>query len=254
MARKLKLISRKEIDPDKKSLSFVIHKLLNIALPIGLLLLIRLDLVELSVLIVLFSKWRVFLVRPRHMLANLRTNAVDIVVKLSTLSFMIQSEHLSQQIAWTAWYIVWLVVIKGGSSKYWVTTQAVAGQILGLSAIFSYSNTINDLVLMIVVWFLSLASAKHFFSSYEETMGPVKSQLWALFVVQLAWILNRWILVYIFVPQVIFIVAVVGYCLGSIYDAQKQDKLKSSFVRQQVIMSSLILVLIIFFADWQGSI
>ncbi len=255
---KKKLLSKRtpkaDRDPEKKRPVYLAYKILNALLPIGLLILIRVGLVELSILIALFSKWRVFAVKPRHMLANLRSNSVDIIVKVSTLAFIIDAEALGEQLVWTAWYILWLTVIKPASSKGWMAAQAMIAHLLGVSAVFLFSNSINDVLLLLLVWFVALSSARHFISSYEENKTQIMAQLWALFVVQLAWVLNKWLLVYVFVPQLIFIIAVVGYALASVYDAFKRDVLKVAFVRQQAITTLVILALLMLFADWQGNI
>ena len=234
----------------------VAYKLLNFVLPIGLLLLIQLGLVELSILLALFSKWRVFAVKPRHMLANLRSNLVDITVKVSTLAFMIEAsdaEATGELVAWTAWYVLWLTLIKPGSTRKWMTFQAGAAHLLGVSAVLLFSNNLNDVFTLGIIWLVALSSARHYISSYEDPKTQLISHMWALFVLQLAWVLNKWLLVYVFVPQLIFIVGVVGYTLASIYDAQKNEKLKAAFVRQQAGMSIAVLILIIILADWQGS-
>ncbi len=242
-----------EKDPERRRPIFFLYKILNILLPIGLLILIRVGLAELAIVLVLLSKWRVFAVKPRHMLANLRSNSVDIIVKISTLAFIIDAETLTEQMIWTAWYILWLVVIKPASSKSWMSFQAAAAHILGVGAAFLFSNNISDVMLLAIVWFVSLSSARHFISSYEEEKTQLISHLWALFVLQLAWVLNYWLLVYIFIPQLIFIIAVVGYAMASVYDAAKRDDLKKSFIRQQTAMTLVILILIIALADWQGN-
>lgn len=233
---------------------YILYKVLNTLLPIGLLLLVRVGLSELAVLLVIFSKWRVFAVKPRHIMANLRSNAVDIIVKLSSLAFIIASDSVTEQLIWTAWYIIWLTVIKPASARPWVIFQAVAAHILGVSAVFLFSNDINDVVLLVFVWAVAVSSARHFLSSYEEPKVQLMSHIWALFVLQLAWVLNKWLLVYVFVPQLIFILAVVGYALASIYDMSKRDLLKQSFIRQQTIMTIVVLFLIIYFADWNGNV
>lgn len=251
------MLKKKQRSNDKnhsRNATFYLHKLLNIALPIGLLLLVRAGLVELSILIALFSKWRVFAVKPRHLIANLRSNATDIIVKISTISFIVQADTLNEQLIWTGWYIIWLAVIKPSSTKGLVTFQAAAGHLLGVSAVFLFSNNISDLAILFLIWVVALSSARHFFSSYEEPKTQLMSQLWAFFVLQMAWVLNKWLLVYVLVPQLIFIIGVIGYAVASIYDAQARDSLKQSFVRQQAGMTILILILILILADWQGSI
>lgn len=239
----------------ERGLSQRVYKILNALLPVVLLILIRVGLVELSVIVALFSKWRVFTVKPRHMWANLRSNGVDIIVKLSTLSFMIQAQDaIVQQLLWTAWYIFWLVKIKPGSTIGYVSAQAMLGQVLGLSALMYYSNDLNDVILLFAAWVIGLVSARHFLSSYEEKKASIIASIWGLFTVQMTWILNKWTLVYVFIPQLVFIVMIVSYTLASIYDHYKKDKLKPAFMQQQVVIAVLVLIAIIIIGDWRGEI
>jgi hypothetical protein len=239
---------------ERRDIVFVLYKVFNFLLPIVILFLIREGLTELAILLALSSKWRVFAVKPRHIISNVRSNATDIIVKVATVTFIIQAETFTEQLIWTAWYILWLTVIKPASSKTWVSLQAAAGHFLGVSAVFLLSNNLNDLIVLGLVWLVGISSARHFLSSYEETRVNLLANIWGLFVLQLAWVLNNWLLVYVFLPQLIFILVVVGYALASIYDAYKQETLKKSFVRQQAVMTILILMLIIALADWQGEI
>ena len=66
--------------------------------------------------------------------------------------------------------------------------------------------------------------------------------------------MNKWLLVYVFVPQLIFIIGVVGYAVASVYDAASKGEVKKTFIRQQAGMTVIILILIIALADWQGNI
>ncbi len=238
----------------RRDWSNVAHVILNIALPIVLLLMIRNNLIELSIVLALFSKWRVFTVKPRHLLANIRSNATDIIVKLSTLSFIIQSDTLSVQIAWTLWYIVWLTLIKPRSEIAWIGVQAQAAQIIGISALLQFSDRVPELTVLFSAWIIGVVSARHFVSSYEEPWLQPISYVWGLFVAQLTWVLYRWLLVYLFVPQIVLILTVVSYALGSIYHAHKNEKLKQTFVRQQLIMTGLVLLVVVVLADWQGQV
>lgn len=230
------------------------HLILNIALPIVLLLMIRANLFELSIALALFSKWRVFAVRPHHLMVNIRSNATDIIVKLGTLMFMIQYSEAWVQIGWCVWYIFWLTILKPRSEKVAVGLQALAAESIGLSALFQFSNRIPEPLLLIAVWVIAASAARHFLSSYEEPWARSVSHIWALFVAQLAWVLNNWLLVYVAVPQLVIVVAVVSYALASLYDAYMNESLRASFVRQQVLMTSIILIVVIVLADWRGEV
>lgn len=234
--------------------SNVLHLGLNIALPFAMLALVRSNLESLAILLVVASKWRVFTVKPRHLIANIRANLTDFFVKLGTVIFIIDAESAIVQLAWTLWYVVWLTIIKPRTGKAWMGVQALIGQAIGLSAVFQFSESIDPWLLLTLVWVVAYASARHFITNYNEPWAGVITHLWALFSVQLAWILFKWLLLFGIVPQIVLILTAIGYLLASLYDASYQEKLETSFIRQQVFMTGLIIALVIFASDWQGQI
>ena len=86
-------------------------------IPLVLWGLVRLDLIGIAVAVLLLSKWRMFAVHPRHWINHIRTNAVDIIVGLSLLEFIIQSDTALFQGLWVLVYEIWLLFIKPGSSN-----------------------------------------------------------------------------------------------------------------------------------------
>ncbi len=66
--------------------SHFFHLGLLIILPAVIFVLVRLSFVQLALSIIVLSKWRMFAVRPRFWLANIRANAVDLIVGLSSCS------------------------------------------------------------------------------------------------------------------------------------------------------------------------
>src|SRR6478672_11374948 len=91
-------------------ISHFLHLAIVFILPAAVFILVQLDFVSLSVLIILLSKWRIFAVRPRFWAANLRANAVDLMVGLSIVVFMVHS-GVYLRLFWTLAYVVWLLVI-----------------------------------------------------------------------------------------------------------------------------------------------
>ncbi len=227
------------------------HTALNLVLPVILLLLVRLDLVELAFGLVVLSKWRIFAVMPRHWLANIRSNATDLVVNLALLAFIVEASTLSAQLAWTGFYVLWLTVIKPRSDYLSVAIQAATGQLLGMAALMQFDD-LNEMVILLGIGFISISSARHFLSSYEEPYARPISYLWGLMIVQLSWVLYRWTLVYFIVPQAAIIVGVIGYTAASLYDQNKKEQLSPKIVRQHLILASVIIVAVIALADWSG--
>src|SRR6185436_9225477 len=86
--------------------------------------------------LVALSKWRMFAVRPRSWPAKIRANAVDIIVGLAVLVFMIQASSVFWQLSWTAVYAAWLIVLKPGSTLVYTSLQAAVAFVIGLQAVY----------------------------------------------------------------------------------------------------------------------
>src|SRR5690606_38634247 len=94
------------------------------------------NLVPVAVALVLLSKWRVLAVRPRHWMAYVRANAVDITVGISTVIFMSNTNAMAWQLVWAAVYAVWLLLVKPGTSLLGISLQASLAQLFGLMALY----------------------------------------------------------------------------------------------------------------------
>src|SRR5882724_1852913 len=91
--------------------SYFLHLGLLIVLPVVVFILVRLNFVQLALSVIVLSKWRMFAVRPRFWPANIRANAVDLMVGLSIVLFMSHSvTNPWLQLVWAALYAVWLIV------------------------------------------------------------------------------------------------------------------------------------------------
>src|SRR3954464_12076022 len=110
-------------------LAHVLHLFLVLVLPLAVFLLVVMDpaFVKVALAIVVLSKWRMFAVRPRFWAANVRANSIDLMVGLSIVLFMANSDSLLIKIVWAAAYAVWLLFIKPGNSVAKVTAQAFLG-------------------------------------------------------------------------------------------------------------------------------
>src|SRR5579864_9817282 len=92
--------------------SQILHLALVLMLPVAVFVFVRMHFVQLALAIILLSKWRMFAVRPRYWLANIRANAVDIIVGVSFLVLMVHSGTQLWQLILALLYAVWLLVIK----------------------------------------------------------------------------------------------------------------------------------------------
>src|SRR3984957_302108 len=84
--------------------SHVLHLVLVVLLPIVVFIFVRIHFVQLAVAVIILSKWRMFAVRPRYWPANIRANAVDIIVGVSAVIFMSQTSSSLWQLLWAVFY------------------------------------------------------------------------------------------------------------------------------------------------------
>ncbi|HET7673861.1 MAG TPA: hypothetical protein VFK11_05115, partial [Candidatus Saccharimonadales bacterium] len=156
--------------------------------------LVRFELYGLAVAILLLSKWRMFAVHPRHWINHIRSNAVDIIVSLSILEFIIQSDLLILQVFWVVVFEIWLLFIKPGSNNLYVAAQALTAQTFGLASLFLAFEAGSMAFYVIAVWLICYSSARHFLAIFEEKHGSLISSVWAFLAASLMWVLSHWLL------------------------------------------------------------
>jgi len=120
-----------------RGFSHTFYFVFNAALPLLVFLLVRISFVQLALSLILLSKWRMLAVRPRFWVANIRANAIDMIVGVSVLAFMVaagSSEIL--QFVWAVFYAGWLIGVKPRGETFWVSAQALIGFAAGLMAVF----------------------------------------------------------------------------------------------------------------------
>jgi hypothetical protein len=230
--------------------SAIVHVLLVTVLPVLVFVLVRLSFVPLAYAVILLSKWRMLAVRPRHWPANIRANAVDIIVGLSFVSFIAQAPSQAWQLVWAICYGVWLTLIKPRSTTFWNAIQAGAGQLLGLSAIYVLWGRSSLLLLVIATWGVCYLAARHFLSSYDEPLSSLISHFWGYFGAALTWVLGHWLLYYGFISQPMLLLSVLSIGLAALYYLENNDRL-SIFVRREIILvMSAVVIVVLLFSSW----
>jgi len=217
------------------------HVGLNILLALLVFVLVRIDFVQIAFALILLSKWRMFVVRPRFWLANIRANAVDLMVSLSLLIFMVQADSQFVQLAWAAGYAAWLLIIKPASGALMVSIQAMMGLLLGLSAIFLEWGDSALYWLVLSSALVCYLAARHFFDSFDEPYAKLLSYLWAYFAGALTWVLGHWLLFYGVVAQPTLLLVAVGYGLAVLYYLDHHDKL-SKLVRIEIMVTTCAII------------
>lgn len=223
-----------------------LHISLNILFPLIIFVLVRIEFIQLALVLILLSKWRMFVVRPRFWPVNIRANAIDIIVSLSILLFMAHSGSPFVQLAWVAVYAAWLVLIKPASSTFMVSLQATVGLLFGLSAVFIGLGDAPLYVLVFCVGLICYLSARHFFDSFDEPYARLLSYVWGYFGAALTWVLGHWLLFYGngLVAQPTLLLLAVGYGFAALYYLDHHDRL-SKLVRVEIMAITAVIVVAI---------
>ncbi len=233
-----------------RGFSSFLHYTLLVLLPLVTFVLVRLDFITLAFIVIILAKWRMFAVRQRFWLANIRANSVDIMVGLSVVIFMQDATSAAVQFAWAISYGIWLIVIKPRSTTFWISVQAGIAQFAALSALFvAFSDK--------PIYFLSLASgaicylaARHFIDSFDEVYARLLSYTWAYFAAAITWLTAHWLLFYQFVAQPTLLLSAIGYGLAALYYFDHYERLSSALRRQFVFIMIAIVLVVLTFSNW----
>lgn len=227
-------------------------------LALGLLWLVRADLMTLAVLLVVVSKWQMFIGGPRLWLHNLRDNAVDLTVLASILAMLnFYSDYPTVEVIIIGFYLFWQLVIKpmGGVSGRGI--QALTALVLGINILFLYSLTIGLAGVVVGTWALSLVAADHYL--ILQTENPTRRLLttvWGLVAVELAWILGMWNVIYRFaggrflLVQASVVIAAVAYLFGVIYYEHTQKSLSKKRLNLYLSLLAFLVLGIIIGSEW----
>jgi hypothetical protein len=237
----------------------IAHGALSLSVPLIVLMFIELEIAYLALLVVIASKWRIIAVQPRHWLANFRANSPDIIVNFSFVIMLMRADSFLVSFFWTITYIGWLLWLKPQSKEVMVGLQSLVTQFLGLTALFWLADSLPETIVVLLAWLIGLSASRHYLSHFEEPLIRMMSFGWALFTAQLAWLMNRWLVIYplrsdIVIPQIAVVLTLIGYLLGTIYYLNANDKLKRAYIRRYLLVGSVMLGIIIYLTDWQFSL
>jgi len=232
-----------------RGVSSLLHGILLFAFALLLFVLVRLDNFDLlAFMLVALSKWRMFAVRPRFWPANIRANAIDIIVGLSSLVFMIQAPSVLWQLLWAAVFAAWLILLKPGSTLLHTSLQALVGFVFGLQAVYVAWGGEPLYVLVLATGLVCFFAARHFFDSFDEPYARLLSYLWGYFGATLMWLLGHMLVVYPrhagYVAQPLLFLTVIGAGLAGAYYLDHFDRF-SRYIKRQILFVSVGIVLIL---------
>lgn len=231
-----------------------IYHVLNVLLPIIVLILVLMGFAWLGAVAILLAKWRMFAMKPRYWLPNIRANSVDIMVGLSIVVFLAGTATFAVQLFWTLFYLFWVVWLKPRSDQVSVIAQALVAQGLSLIAFYQAFPEHAIWIGVVVAFGICYLSARHFLGAFDESHYRQLSAIWAWFGASLTWVLEHWFIEYMAISQVSLIITLVSYVLAFMYYMHANHRLKNT-IRTQLIFTLIILLLILIaFSDWQDKI
>ncbi|CAN5147288.1 hypothetical protein BH09PAT3_BH09PAT3_3110 [soil metagenome] len=234
-----------------RGFSSFLHYTLLVLLPLLVFVLIRLeDFDVLAFIVVILAKWRMFAVRPRFWPANVRANAVDIMVGISVVIFMQDASGALGQLLWATAYGIWLIVIKPRSTTLWISVQAGIAQFAALSALYVAWADKPLYAISLVTGGICYLAARHFIDSFDEAYARLLSYTWGYIGAALAWLLGHWLLYYQFVAQPTLLLSAVGYGLAALYYFDHYNRLNDSLRRQFVFIMLAVVLVVLTFSDW----
>lgn len=230
--------------------SYFLHLGLVLVLPLAVFILVRLNFSVPALIVIVLSKWRMFAVRPRFWAANIRANAVDLMVGLSAVLFMTHYDSLLVQSMWAVLYAGWLVAIKPGTSITSVTVQAGIGQLAALSALYLTWADGPVFGLTLLTGAFCFLAARHFLDAFDEPYAKMLAYTWGYFGAALAWLASHWLLFYRGVALPTLLLSTLGYGMAVLYYLDHTDRLSKGVQRQFIFVMVAIVVIILAFSDW----
>jgi hypothetical protein len=237
-------------------LAGVLHAALLLVLPVAVFVLVNSNenFVPLAFGVVILSKWRMFAVRPRFWPANIRANAVDLMVGLSIVLLMSQTSVLTVRVIWALLYSVWLLAIKPRTSLSAVTLQAFIGQLAALSAVYLAWDNAPVYGLTLLTGLICFLAAHHFLDAFDEPYVKLLAYAWGYFGAGLAWLLGHWLLFYRGLAQPTLLLSTLGYGLAALYYLDHEDRLSVGLRRQFILVMVAIVAVVLIFSKWGGKV
>ncbi|MBQ8992027.1 hypothetical protein IJ103_01060 [Candidatus Saccharibacteria bacterium] len=248
------------IRKSRNVLSSILHVVLNILLGVGSIFLTAITgSYLLGFLLVIVSKWRIFAVRPRYWLLNLKSSLVDLIVGFSFVliaycsgptlpSFFEHPFHIHYVLALL--YTLWLIFLKPLSSSRATIAQSLVAVFLGTTAAVRLSATYDSSILVLSALFIGWAATRHVLVQSDDNNFRLVTFVCGLICAELAWIFHAWLIVYSFgdtgiiIPQLSIILTVFAFAFARVYQSLLKNDGEPK--KDEILVPTIFSVLIIF--------
>ena len=185
-----------------KIISNLFYILLNIAL--AAMVIVTVDLFAspwVGLALVVISKWRVLAVKMRFWWANIVSNSTDLLVGISYVAivYYFGETYLIYQIGTAVLYLIWLLLIKPGSSPRAIMTQGLIVTFVSNVVLSLYGYNLDVIFFLLIEMFIGYNVMQHYLTNCDFEIKYIKlmSGIWALVMKELAWICWHWMISYI---------------------------------------------------------
>lgn len=211
--------------------STMVHIFMNLLLGVGSVLITVLSgSPVLGLILVLVSKWRIFAVRARFIMLNLKSNLVDLIVGVSVvmLTFFAGPSFLPVDFILMAVYSLWLLVIKPLSSENATMVQALTAVFLGISAATIGAADLDPILVTLLAFLIGYAASRHVLSQTSDQEFTLSTLICGLVFAEIAWLCHTWDIIYTFgdtgirIPQSAIILTIFSF----VYDYARQSIVK----------------------------
>lgn len=232
--------------------STILHVILNILLGVGSIFLTTVTgSFLLGFLLVLISKWRMFAVRPRYWLLNIKSSLVDLIVGFSFVLIAYCSGVALRPIHFilAGLYTLWLIILKPRSSSRANIAQSLVAVFFGTTATVLLSATYDSSIMVFATLFIGWAAARHVLVQSDDNNFALVTFVCGLVCAEIAWVFHFWLIVYSFgdtgivIPQLSIILTVFAFAFARVY--QSLIKNDGAFKKDEVMIPTIFSVLII---------
>lgn len=211
--------------------SNLVHIFLNILLGVGAVLITVLSGSPFpGIVLVLVSKWRVFAVRARYFMLNLKSNLVDLIVGISVvlLTYYAGTSFLPVDFLLAGGYCVWLLFVKPRSSETANLIQSLVAVFLGMSAAAIMTANLDLVALVLLAFLVGYAASRHVLVQSSDKDFTLTTLVCGLVFAEIAWLCGTWGIIYTFgstgirIPQVAIILTIFAF----VYNYARQAMIK----------------------------
>ncbi|MDR0979810.1 MAG: hypothetical protein LBM12_01490 [Candidatus Nomurabacteria bacterium] len=231
------------------ALSDIVHLVLNVGFALVAVGLVVLTAVPWpSLLLVVASKWRTFIVRPYFLWLSIRANLVDIIANCSlVLLAWLNLENYIALLAITVLFVLWAAVIKTKNDLVSTKLQAGLSLFLGLSVAVQLCYELPNIVLVAAAGIIGYASARHFLIALDDDDTPIElsALCFGFATAAFAFASSFWQVVFVFggvaIPALAISVLLVAL-FASLYLEYLQEESRTE--RTEVIFSGIFAAII----------